>query len=633
MSFKHKALAYFLALTLLVPIAYTGIYIEDAVAAADSASDDAGASSADDDPEFLGEEPANDDEAEASEDEPSLDADAENPDAAAPSDDNAESSVMTEEGNNEVKAVPKNIADILQSLGLLEDGETDSEEHITRGLAAGILFRFEREYEVGTATGGIYSDVTQETPYAYEIELLSTLGYFFGTGEGQFSPDRDITPVQMATVLLRLAGYPDSAISASSELSKVLKNSGGYEYLTYQGLANMLYNFLDVNIIKLDNYSPTDSRYVKSSTETVLSRYLDVEKFKGVVTENDITGLWSGSDLGKNKVLISGKEENLIIDAGKTDVDLMIGRYIEVYYRYDDAEAFSVCVAYDTLDKNNEITEISLYDIDYGATSAAKIVYYPDENKRRQVNCGRSTAILYNGTYYSSAQSVFDRIEGKTGKITVIDNNSDGTADVLDVEAYDICIVSSVLINSGDVFFKNTNQTLNLEKDNYDRISITDESGNETFIEDFVEGTVISAAKSDDTADKKVIKVFVTTQKISGVVTEVYKNHMGRDVIRLDSMKDYLLSNPLSLPDVGQGVIASLDAFGNIAALDYSNAGGFLYGIITEVKLNKRAAGVSVKMITAKNTIEKFEVSNKLVVDKDSYKDMDALYNKLYNLF
>ena len=553
--------------------------------------------------------------------------------ASAENDAAVSDSIEVSEENQEkqVQKVPENISTILQNLGLMDESEMKIEGYVSRGFAAEVLFRFNNIYDSGTATGEMYIDVPAENPYAYAIETSSMCGYFFGTGDGKFSPDANILPTQMATVLLRLAGYPNNSIMASSEFGKLLKNVGSYEYLTYYGLAKMLYNFLDVNIIELSGFSKSNPKYTKSDTKTILDSYFDVKRYEGIITENSITGLWSGSDLEKNRVLISDNGKKVVIDAGDTDVNLMIGRYIAVYCKYDEKRNLSVCLYYDVLDGRNTITEIDLFDIDYARSTDSQIVYYPFENQKDQAKYSNKTAVIYNGTYYSDTVAILSKVNGKNGKITVIDNDSDGIADVFNVEAYDTYIVSSVILSNSTVCLKNTNQSLSLKESDYDQFSVADESGNKVFIEDFVDGMVLSVATNSSGADKNVIKAFVTEQRINGTVTDVYKNELDKDVIRLDGINDYVLLNGVGAPRSGQSVILMLDAFGKVAWIDYSNAGEFLYGVITKVKYRRKTDSVIIKMITSKNTIEEFEVQNKLTVDKNTYKDMNNLYKKLYN--
>ena len=147
----------------------------------------------------------------------------------------------------DTQKVPENVKNLLNTLGILEEGETETEENVSRGFAAEVVRRVKNTGEDGTATGSMYIDVPIDHPYAYSIEEGSRSGYFAGTGGGTFSPDGDITPAQMARVLLKLAGFTDSAAASGTELSKLMKNVVHYEYLTYPDLANMLY-------IDLDNY-------------------------------------------------------------------------------------------------------------------------------------------------------------------------------------------------------------------------------------------------------------------------------------------------------------------------------------------------------------------------------------------
>ena len=378
-----------------------------------------------------------------------------------------------------------------------------------------------------------------------------------------------------------------------------------------------------------DSFSATDPSYTKSRTETILDNCFEIQKFKGIVSETDITGLWAGSDLADGRVIISSKNENIIFGVGETDIGLMLGRSVEAYYKYDKDEDLSVILYYDPLDGKNKITEIDLFDIDYGQSDESQIVYYPEENTEYQLKYSKKTAIIYNGTYYADTVSVIAKINGKEGKMTAVDNDSDGLTDLINVEAYDTYVVNSVVLSSKTVFSKNTNQSLSLKEEDYDSISLTYVNGDKAFIEDFSEGVVVSVAKNSDNSDKKVIKVLVSDETVNGTVTEIHSNERGKDIIQLDNMNEYLMLKSALMPNLGQGVTVFLNAFGNVAWVDYENVGEFAYGIITKASIDERKEKVKIKMITAKNTIEVFDIEEKLTVDKDVYKSMEKLYTKI----
>ena len=243
MRFKHKALAYLMALTLLCSGTYTRIYAEEAVS--------------------------------------------------------SDSPAVSEEGSRgTTRTVPENVKNLLSILGLMNEMESDAAGYVSRGFAAEILLRFDKTYAGGTAAGNIYEDVSEETMYAYEIEASTKCGYFFGIGEGKFDPETSITPMQMAMVLLRMAGYPERYIQTSSECTKLMRGLENYDYLTYPDLANMLYTFLETNVVVYDGAVYGN---MTISSETVLNSFFDIYKFEGIVTENDVTGLWSGTDLKENR--------------------------------------------------------------------------------------------------------------------------------------------------------------------------------------------------------------------------------------------------------------------------------------------------------------------------------------------
>ncbi len=524
--------------------------------------------------------------------------------------------------------VSEKVSGLLQALGLMDENETASSGYVTRGFAADILARVDNRYYGSRDLGKMYFDVPADYIYAYQIETMSECGYLFGTGDGNFNPDGNITPAQMATILLRLAGYPNNSIANSQEFSKLLKNAGNYEQLTYAGLANMLYNFLDINIVALSgSYSSSNLSYKKSDTDTILNNCLDIEKVKGVVTENDITGLWAGTDLKKNRVAISDKGNNIVIDVGETDIASMLGVYVEAYCKDDGGDVW-VCVYYSGQESRNEIAEIDLFSIDYDESTDSQIQYYVD-GRRHRAKYGRNTAIIYNGTYYADTEAILSKVNGKDGIIVWIDNDGDGVADALNIEAYDTYMVSSVVLSTNTVLFKNSNTSLSLDKEDYDQFVLIDEAGNDFYIADFVDGMILSVAQNSAGADKKAIKALVSEETVNGTVTAVSIDDFGKNVVQLDNIDEYILLNNVALPTLGQGVIVVLNAFGRVAWIDYTNVGEFAYGIITEVKLNRRISGVVIKMITAQNTIETFEITEKLRIDKATYRDINTIYAKL----
>ena len=202
---------------------------------------------------------------------------------------------------------------------------------------------------------------------------------------------------------------------------------------------------------------------------------------------------------------------------------------------------------------------------------------------------------------------------------------------MLYAEVYETYIVSATVSGDGVVLVKNTNQKISLKKEDFDQFIIVDAKGETIYVEDFTEGMVLLIAQSDAGAGKKAVKVLVSEQKVSGIVTAVYTNDAGKTVIDLDGINKYVLSDGVTSPKLNQGVVVTIDMMGKVAWIDYSNTGEFMYGIITSVKYRRKTGSVVVKMVTAKETIEEFDVQGKLIVDRTSYKDMQSLYDVLHN--
>ncbi len=78
-----------------------------------------------------------------------------------------------------------------------------------------------------------YTDVTAETGYAEQIEILSDIGVIKGTSETEFSPDQRVTREQMSMLLFRLMLGKDSAGRINSTAFTDLANDTYYGAISW----------------------------------------------------------------------------------------------------------------------------------------------------------------------------------------------------------------------------------------------------------------------------------------------------------------------------------------------------------------------------------------------------------------
>ena len=173
----------------------------------------------------------------------------------------------------EQTGVSESVKAALVNLGIMSESDINSAGYVTRGYAAKAVVGLYKNVPVEAASGTMFIDVTSDTLYASEIEFAAYNKLVYGVGDGLYKPSETITDDNMATILLRYAGY--DKINADNQVrSKLLKNVNSADALSYQDLANMLYNTLDLKVPYLDSIGAGGNVYGIDEETTILIRTL-----------------------------------------------------------------------------------------------------------------------------------------------------------------------------------------------------------------------------------------------------------------------------------------------------------------------------------------------------------------------
>ena len=526
--------------------------------------------------------------------------------------------VKTETVSQEVRA-------LVSSIGALNEAEMLLKGYVSRSFAAEVLMRMTGLDLSGEASGNVYNDVDSETQYGYSIEAATDMGYFSGTGGGNFSPDADITDRQMATILLRFAGY-DGKVSLDSVYSKLTKRVNLSDDLSYSDLANMIFNFLDLGTINLDGISAGGISYSIDSDNTILNDWFSVYTISGIVAENGYTGLYAASTVSDDEVLVSTVKGIAVVKAGNTKIGGEIGKSLDVYYKEDGITGDKVCVGYYVSESRNEITELSLNDVDSMSSTSDRLIYYKD-GKEKKLKCESGAAIIYNGYYYSDAGFSFALLDDKEGTVTAIDNNVDGIADVLNINAFDVKMVKSVILSTNTINFTD-GTSLTVDEDNFDEYSIVYEDGVKAYLEDFDENTEVSVATTCSSAAKKSARVIASTKIVSGIVSSVGIDDAGHTIITLEGGEVYRTFDK-TLKSSGKNIDMFITKFGNVAKISVSVTGEFKFGLLAKVKYDRKENTLLVRILNSDNKHEDAKVGEKLKIDGVSYRNYDQMLDML----
>ena len=529
-------------------------------------------------------------------------------------------------------SVSEDVYLLVSSLGFMSRAEIDMTGTVSRAFMAEVLARMSGFDHSKTATGSIYRDVNENTQYGYSIELMTDCGYFNGSDDNMFLPEDGATDNQMYTVLMRFAGYTNFP-GWESSYSEVYKNAGGGQELTYPDMANMIYNMLDMKAVNLS--VGNNVKYSMDNKKSILNSVYDIDKVSGTVSKNGKTALYSNSDINPDEVQVDSSNGYLIVRYGETDIANEIGKYVNMYYRYDKDEDANICIGYSVPDAKNNIREVSLDDIAYDTVTEREIRYDDASGREQKLKYTPQTAVIYNGTYFSDADFSVARLREMEGSITFIDNDKDSTYDVMVIEAYNVYQVKSVVLSSQIIYFKDSASSgediiprdsfIELNDGIYDKIELTDSSGIICYLEDFDANTIVSVAKNCESASDKYIKVIVSYASVDGMVKSIDNSGDGRTEIELDDGKIYkAMQMTENLPSAGQNVKLLLTAFGHVAGVSYISNGGFYYGIVYKISYKDHENATVVKMLTSGNSIEEFVIKDTVKIDGKAVKDPET---------
>ena len=237
---------------------------------------------------------------------------------------------------NEKKGIDEEKLAFMQALDLLWGYEKIIEdEALVQKADLAILLARCMNIDLDNYTGEVkYHDVNEKHRAFAAVNILSDLGVFIGNGDGTFGADSYVDYSDVITLIARIAGYtfPDGRVSASSPLLRRNLLDGITFHqdtrLTSYQLIEMLYNFLNMPIVKQITYGDSEE-YVIEENNSYLSEFFNIYLANGKVVATDFNSLVGYNAANEGRVRIDEVEYNV----GNTDFQGLLGCEVEVYYK------------------------------------------------------------------------------------------------------------------------------------------------------------------------------------------------------------------------------------------------------------------------------------------------------------
>lgn len=504
-------------------------------------------------------------------------------------------SFMQTSTHAETEYIDENIPLLIDALGVMDQEYTNSSEepHVTRGEFAGILARLVNM----PLSGGfeqLFSDVDANNENSAAIAAVYKMGVMVGNGSGNFCPDEKVTAEQAVKALVYILGYSFKAEKHGGYPAGYLHeaNSLGLpdglsinrgEKITRKELAALIRNSLSVELIDLTEISGTDAVYGNAENETILTRYMDIDKFEGVISEID-----GRSILSRNAETDKGQVKIGMTAANYKDCSIVkyLGCRVEAYVRDINGVKELVCAF--PVKRNRELTiNAGALELDNPKFTLTNFCYEDNFGKLREAEMTKELRFVYNGAYDYDFDK--DDLRISSGYVSLIDHNNDSVYDVCMVWDFEEYVFESAKKDSIACFY---NKTLSFNEDTQYRVQLRDgKCGNRETLSDLAAWDILNVAKSKD---GELVTIIVSRGGISGTVDAISSEN-GRETVTVEGIEYKVSPLYTNLPansgkvSIKNGLKSEFyfNATGEIAAIYAKTAESDRFGVLLNAGKDK----------------------------------------------
>ncbi len=527
----------------------------------------------------------------------------------------------------------------LVGLGVLEADKTGDEalsEPMTRAEFAQVAARLISGTDSIEGLESGFVDVERSAPYYDSIAMLESMGVFQGDGNGLFRPENTVTGIEVVKTLIYCigydavaesrGGYPDGYQALAAHLG-LYKNVMESVEMTRRSVARMIYNALDIepggdagNNVILPGETLRSVLMSRGRTEQI--------KGSGVIRATKEAYLDSAIPwIREDQVDIGGK----LFEIGSTDADQYLGMEVDYRARYDTVDNTYRLTAARPTTRNEETVFLAA---DFQGAANGTVTYFQDD-KTKSARYNNKTRLVRNNR---AAEPYGDAdIRADNGSFRMIDNDGDGTADVIFITEYQSGILDRV--KGGILYLEKGSEVWNMRSvaiDDSDRdvvYKLRDTDGETLEAENLEPGWVVSVALSDD---KSYYGITVSDLSVEGTVTGISDS----DGIEINGEKWYKIEKGRDVDcSVGDEVVALLNFEEQVAGIKKASSSrryGYIAGInksginTCEVKILNAGTlkaeeriddsdpdnPVTTRILRAGNqSVSKIELASKILID------------------
>lgn len=561
---------------------------------------------------------------------------------------------------------------ILSNLGILsgfEDGTFRPDETVTRAQMASIIVRtlgYDSQ-AVSSAGSTVFSDVAADHWASGYINVAQAQGIISGYGNGMFGPEDKVTYEQAVKMIVSALGYDLVAVQkggyptgylAVASAEGITKNANGRvgDPAKRSSIAILVYNSLEVRLLDQSSWTTDGSDEYKKTDKTILSDYLDVEKWEGVVTTVPYLDYAStGYDEKNQDITIDGFKsfylngvstkdyDSVTANASLVDAGSLLGKKVVAYVGAEEDEKTDEIMVYAIAEKKSSNSSVTvsatkLADNDYSGYNTAGQISYKNGSKtvdaslasdvKFYVNFAAPAAASGLGATASTAD-VVAAVATAGGSVELISNDADSDIEVVVITAYDEeAVIEDVTTEDGVISFETYTGSLDdIDLEDEDELVVVYKDGELAKAEDLAANDTVSIvnAGSDFTI------LYASSATVTGSVSSYDDDYATIGGVEYEMSPASGLA-PSNIKDEEGTFFLNVD--GQIAHNETETVAGGNYGLVIAVDNSTGiTSGYEAQVVLADGTVATYPITKKAkVVSANNATQADgeaAVYNYL----
>ncbi len=511
---------------------------------------------------------------------------------------------------------------ILSYLGIIPQGtEYQPYNVLSRGEAVYNILKLLNVDAVSQVQ--YFDDVSSEHKYFKEISTACEMGIISQAKE--FRPDDFVTQYEFLVMTIKSLGYNGTDEVDFSNATSVIKkanrlklmyntNFDGNAYVNKQNALYIMFNALNTPVSEIKYLENSSVGY--ETGKTLLENVYSVELKTGKITANNECNLYSmaPSKLGKVEI-----DKNEYIDESG-----LLYKYLgnSVKYAVDSNDDNKIIFGFPDFEENT-VLKVNCKDLLSFTRNGAS---YADGDKTKTISFDIES-VLKNKCYYADYSFSLNSFKVDDGYIEFIDNNGDGTYEVINIMQPTVVQIENVSTSDGFI--------------------ITDISGNKydysdyDNIELYVDGALgnekrfklCKLALVYESNGKKNIFVRGYTNVVEDIASEITENKVSTSNGYSYEFSDYYINNNLKIKTGRQYNFYSADGVLFIARDDNISGDADKTGFILRMNGDKVFCGeVEFRIYTSDGLFGDYYIDRKTEIDGSKKDVKNIIENTDYYL-